>query len=72
MNPDCSQCPAEPVARELAIKFDLSEYLVIFEYHHWRKSLDGSLIARAVWEIDYWHAFIRAAHRERKLIESRY
>lgn len=68
----CPHCPPEPIARELAVKFNLSEYVTLHKGTHWRKHVEGGLIARELYVIDYWHAFIRAAHRERKLIESRY
>lgn len=70
-NPDCPDCPPEPVARELALKLGLNEYLVIHYRAHWRKWVDGGLIAQASYEIDYWHALVRASQRELKLIESR-
>lgn len=72
-NPDCPHCPPEPIARELARKAGLSEYLVVRYRAHWRKWVDGSgLIAQASYEINYWHALMGVMARERKLIESRY
>lgn len=71
-NPACPDCPPESIARELARKFGLKEYLVTHYHAHWRKWVDGGPINQASYEIDYWHAFVRAAARERKLIESRY
>lgn len=69
----CPHCPPEPVARELARKAGLNEYLVIRYRAHWRKWVDeDGVIAQADDEIDYWHALVRVMARERKLIESRY
>lgn len=67
----CPHCPPEPIARELAIKLGMDEYLTV-RVRHWRKHLNGGLIAPASYEIDYWHALVRASARELKLIESRY
>lgn len=66
----CPHCPPEPIARELAIKAGMDEYLIV-RVRHWRKRLDGSLIAPASYEIAYWHGLVRIADREKKLIESR-
>lgn len=69
----CPHCPLEPIARELARKAGLKEYLVIRYNAHWRKWVDeDGVIAQADDEIDYWHALMRVMARERKLIESRY
>lgn len=68
--PACSICPPEPIARELAIKAGMDEYIAV-DVRHWRKHLNGSFIAPASYEIAYWHGLVAMTERARKLIQSR-
>lgn len=67
----CPDCPSEQVARALAIKFGLNEYVAMDHSSHHRKTLDGGTFSRATYFIPYWHALVKASAREIRLIESR-
>lgn len=66
----CPDCPSDEVARQLAKKLGLNEYIALYRGMHHRMN-DGGPIARATYHIPYWHALVAQSAREVRLIESR-
>ena len=60
----CPDCPeTEEQAREIAIKYGLTEYLWRDKDIHWRKRVDQEqgYIGYARHADEYWHGLVRAA-----------
>lgn len=60
----CDECPAEPVAREIAIQNGMSEYLFHKDGRHKRSHVDTGLITNALYETEFWHGVVVAARGE--------
>lgn len=65
MHTVCNDRPAKDEdARQVAINNNLDEYLSIANGRHWRRHVGtGALIAKANYQIDFWHALVRRTER---------